>query len=82
MPHCNLRYFKANFLLSQVVIAQWLARWLATEEVPGSNPGKGDNLLLSGHKGNLINLNLNTIIEWVYELTGLVQHEENVICNM
>ena len=31
----------------QVVIAQWLARRLATEEVPGSNPGKGENLLIS-----------------------------------
>ena len=31
----------------QVVIAQWLARQLATGEVLGSNPGKGDNLLIS-----------------------------------
>ena len=38
----------------QVVIAQWLARWLATGEVPGSNPGKGENLLISDYKGNLI----------------------------
>ena len=29
------------------VIAQWLAWWLATKEVPGSNPGKGENLLIS-----------------------------------
>ena len=27
----------------QVVMAQWLARWLATSEVPGSNPSEGDN---------------------------------------
>ena len=31
----------------QVIIAQWLARRLTTREVPGSNPGKGVNLLLS-----------------------------------
>ena len=33
----------------QVVIAQWLARRLATGGgvVPGSNPGKGENLLIS-----------------------------------
>ena len=31
----------------QVVIAQWLARRVATGEVPGSNPGKGENLLIS-----------------------------------
>ena len=31
--------------IDQVVIAQWLARRLATGEVPGSNPGKGDNLI-------------------------------------
>ena len=32
---------------NQVIIAQWLARWLATGEVLGSNPGKGKNLLIS-----------------------------------
>ena len=32
---------------NQVVIAQWLAWRLATGEVPGSNPGKGENLLIS-----------------------------------
>ena len=31
-----------------------LARRLATGEVPASNPGKGENLLISGLKGNLI----------------------------
>ena len=30
----------------QVVKAQWLAWWLATMEVAGSNPCKGDNLLI------------------------------------
>ena len=40
--------------------------------VPGSNPGKGENLLISDLKGNLNNSNLNTIIVWVYELIGLV----------
>ena len=30
---------------NQVVIAQWLAWQPATGEVPGSNPGKGKNLL-------------------------------------
>ena len=29
------------------VIAKWLARGLASGEVPGSNPGKGENLLIS-----------------------------------
>ena len=32
---------------NQVVIAQWLAQRHATGEVPGSNPGKGENLLIS-----------------------------------
>ena len=39
-----------NFLISmldQVVIAQWLAQRRATGEVPGSDPGKGKNLLIS-----------------------------------
>ena len=31
----------------QVFIAQWLAQQLATGVVPGSNPGKGENLLIS-----------------------------------
>ena len=31
----------------QVVIVQWKARRLANGEVPGSNPDKGDNLLIS-----------------------------------
>ena len=31
----------------QVVIAQWLAQRLATGVVQGSNPVKGDNLLIS-----------------------------------
>ena len=35
------------FLSYQVVIAQWLAWQLATGVVPSSNPGKGDNLLIS-----------------------------------
>ena len=34
-------------MTNQVIIAQWLARRLATGEVPGSNPSKGDNLLIS-----------------------------------
>ena len=41
--------------INQVVIAQWLAWRLATSEVPGLNPGKGENLLISDlKKGNLI----------------------------
>ena len=41
-----------QFQMDQVVIAQWLAWQLASgggggREVPGSNPGKGDNLLNS-----------------------------------
>ena len=38
----------------QVVIAQWLAQQLPTRVVPGSNPAKGENLLISD-KRNLIN---------------------------
>ena len=38
---------KSTKLNDQVVIAQRLAPWLATGEVPGSNPGKGENLLIS-----------------------------------
>ena len=44
----SVKYFDAITLENyQVVIAQWLARRLATGEVPGSNPGKGENLLIS-----------------------------------
>ena len=35
----------SNDISQQVVIAQWLARQLAT--MPGSNPSKGENLLIS-----------------------------------
>ena len=39
---------KTTFItIYQVVIAQWLAWRLATRVVPGSNPGKGENLLIS-----------------------------------
>ena len=38
----------------KVVIAQWLAWQLATGEVPGSNRGKDENLLIADKKGNLI----------------------------
>ena len=55
-----------------MVIAQWLAWPLAIKLVPGSNPGKGDNLLTSDEEGNLINSNLKNIIVWVYELTGQI----------
>ena len=43
----NLFRTKIFFLRYQVVIAQWLARRLATGEVLGSNPGKSVNLLIS-----------------------------------
>ena len=33
------------FWILQVVIAKWLARWLATGEVLGSNPGMGENVI-------------------------------------
>ena len=35
------------FNFDQVIIAQWLACRLATGEVSGSNPSKGENLLIS-----------------------------------
>ena len=41
--HWSLNKNKKVYL-HQVVKAQWLAWWLATGEVPGSNPDKGDNL--------------------------------------
>ena len=41
----------------QVIIAQWLAQHLATSEVLGSNPCKGENFLNSDKKGNLNNSN-------------------------
>ena len=57
----------------QVIIAQWLARWLTNGEVRSSKPGKGDNLFnLMTKEENFINLNLNTILVWVDELTGPV----------
>ena len=68
-------YGSTNYLapnlaeVDQDGIAPWLALWLATEEVLGSNPSKGDNLSISGY---LIYSNLNTTIVWVYELTGQV----------
>ena len=34
-------------MTNQIVIAQWFVRRLITGEVPGSNPSKGDNLLIS-----------------------------------
>ena len=35
----------SNKLYDHVVIAQWLAWQLATSEVPGSNLGKGENII-------------------------------------
>ena len=32
-------------IMDQAILAQWLARQLATGEVQGSNPGKEDNLI-------------------------------------
>ena len=55
----------------QVIIAQWLARWFTYGEVWSSIPGKGDILInLMTKEENFINLNLNTILVWVDELTG------------
>ena len=39
-----------NRSINQAVIAQWLAWRLATIEVPGSNSGKGESLLISEYK--------------------------------
>ena len=36
----------SNGLNYKVIIAQWIAQRLATGEVPGSNPSKGENLLI------------------------------------
>ena len=38
---------KTFYFKNQVIIAQLLAWWLATGEVPGSNPSKGENSLIS-----------------------------------
>ena len=62
-----------SFQNYQVIIAQWLAWWLATGEVPGSNRDKGDNLINFWLKRKFNNLNSNTILVWVYELNGLVK---------
>ena len=39
----TLNFFINFHTIYQVIIAQWLARQLATGETPGSNPGKGVN---------------------------------------
>ena len=36
----------SNSSIHQVIIAKWLAWRLATGEVPSSNPGKGENLII------------------------------------
>ena len=41
-------------------------------EVLVSDLGKGNNLLKSDKKVNLMNSNLNTITVWVFELTRLL----------
>ena len=43
IPMLKIINVDVNFCQHQVVIAQWLASRLATREVPGSNPGKGEN---------------------------------------
>ena len=45
----TLDRFTSNFFVEkyQVVIAQWLSQWLAAGDVPGSNPSKGNNLIIS-----------------------------------
>ena len=43
-PHWEL-YIVAG--VHNLIEAHWLAWQLATEEVPGSNPSKGENLLIS-----------------------------------
>ena len=48
---CQVTYLPLP--LNQVVIVQWLAWQLATGEVPGSNPSKGDNSLISDLKEKL-----------------------------
>ena len=40
-------FFSKFYPGDQVVIAQWLAWRLATVEIPGSNPGTTENLLIS-----------------------------------
>ena len=50
---CNKKCIVSS-IHNQVIIAQWLARRLATGEVLGSNSDKGENLLISELKGNLI----------------------------
>ena len=62
-----------------VVIAQWLAQGfpprssrLIQRRSGVQIPAREIIWLIFDLKGNLINLNLNTIKVWVYELTGLV----------
>ena len=51
LVHKNINQLIYN---NQVIIAQWLAWWLATGKVQDSNPGQGENFLISDEKGNLI----------------------------
>ena len=73
----GLPKFQLSFFYP-VIIAQCLIWRLASGEVPGSNPGKGEHLINLWQKGNLINLNLNVVIVWVYILTRLVKF---VLCS-
>ena len=51
MSFLHIINFESNCWIHQVIIAQRLARLLATGEVLGSNPGKEENLLKSDLKG-------------------------------
>ena len=66
-PHHSARNSASNsYNLYQVIIAQRLARRLATEEFLGSNPSKGQNID-SDQKG-IINLNLIVrVIRYYYK---------------
>ena len=50
------KFFFLDFKQSQVVIAQWLAQGLATNEVPDSNPGKGGKFYILNKKELLIQI--------------------------
>ena len=54
MEYFNKQILNFFRLIYQVVIAQWLALRLVTREGPGSNPGKGENLIISDKIGKLI----------------------------
>ena len=47
----DLQNQTANFswIIKEVAVAEWLARWLHMQEVRGSNPGQGNFIFVAKH---------------------------------